>query len=117
MLAGLSEEYLVSLLALTETFTGWVTLPSIKLSSTPRIVTVCAVFQLAAVKVSEEVTAVPSVGSGTMETVTFAVGCVARFTVKVAVAPASLVIIGEVGVRTKAAVSLSSLLLTDTSAA
>ncbi len=59
---------------------------------TPVTVTVCAVFQLAAVKVSDAGRTVPSVASlDERPTVTSAVGCEFRTTVNVAVPPASVV--------------------------
>src|SRR5258706_415092 len=99
MLAAASAEYFASVLALTETLTEYETLPSTMPSSTPRIVTVCGVLQLAAEKVSDDATGVPSVVSlETIEKVTLAVGCVARTTVNVACPPASVVVSPLVGV-------------------
>ncbi len=67
-------------------------LPSTRSSLAPVTVTVCAVFQFAAVKVSVVVLSVPSVASSPLRvTVTSAVGALSSFTVNVLVAPASVV--------------------------
>ena len=80
-------------------------------------VTVCGVFQLAVVKVTDAGLTVPSVVSLELSpTVTLAVGCEARTTVKVAVPPASVVVSPEVGVTVMPAASLSVLLTTTSSA-
>ena len=66
--------------------------PSSRLSSTPVTVTVCAVFQLLVVNVSDEALRECSVLSApVMETVTSAVGLSSRTTVNVEVEPASVV--------------------------
>ena len=66
--------------------------PSTMESSTPEIVTVWAVFQLAAVKVSVSLLREFSVESRpVIETVTSAVGAASRTTVNVDVEPASVV--------------------------
>ena len=73
--------------------------PSSRLSSTPVTVTVCAVFQFAAVNVSDAGLTVPSVVSFELSPiVTSAVGCASSTTVKVAVPPASVVVSPLVGV-------------------
>ena len=79
------------------------------------MVTVCATFQFAAVKITLAGLTVPSVTSFEIKPiVTSAVGCEVRTTVKVAVPPASLVVSPDVGVTVMPAVSLSRL-VTDTS--
>ena len=72
--------------------------PSTMESSTPVMVTVCAVFQLAVVKVSvlvplrvEPLREFSVASSPVMETVTSAVGAASRTTVNVDVEPASVV--------------------------
>ena len=85
------------------------------LSLTPVIVTVCVVFQLAAVKVRLDGETVPSaVLLEVSPMVTLAVGWLVRTTVKVAVPPASVVVNPLVGVTVMPAASLS-VLVTDTS--
>ena len=60
-------------------------------SSTPVTVTVCAVFQSVAVKVSDDGDALPSLVSPLVAaTVTAAEGCVTSATVNVAVPPSSV---------------------------
>ena len=85
-------------------------------SSTPVTVTVCAVFQLAGVNVSDAGATVPSVRSQELSpTVTSAVGWVLSTTVNVAVPPASVVTSPATGFTVMPAVSLS-VLVTATSA-
>ena len=80
-------------------------------------VTVCGVFQLAAVKVNVAGDTVPSVVSlDEMPIVTSAAGCVLSTTVNVAVPPASVVTRPAIGVTVIPAVSLSWF-VTETSAA
>src|SRR5437016_2846648 len=95
----------------------WYTMsPSSRLSSTPVTVTVCGVFQLADVKVSEAGATVPSVVSSELSPiVTGAVGWLVSLTANVAVAPASDVTSPLVGNTTIPAES-SSVVATDTSA-
>lgn len=82
----------------------YATKPSASASSTPVTVTVCATFQFTLVKVSEAGETVPSVVSlEASGTVTSPCGWRPSFTVKVAVAPRSLVARPEVGVTTKPA--------------
>src|SRR5436853_608407 len=79
--------------------------------------TVRARFQLAGMKVSDETETVPSaVLVEEIGTVTLAVGLESRTTVKVSVAPASVVVRPEVGATVMPAVS-SSVLVRETSAA
>ena len=78
-------------------------------------VTVCATFQLPAVKVSSDVETVPSVRSAlVMAMVTSSVGWLLSTTSNVACPPASVVIRPEVGFTTMPAVS-SSWLVAETS--
>ena len=92
-----------------------VMLPSSRLSSTPVTVTVCGVFQLADVNVTEVGLTVPSVVSLLLSpTVTSAVGCAVSTTVNVAVPPASVVVNPLVGVTVMPDASLS-VFVTDTS--
>src|SRR5512133_3613422 len=84
-------------------------------SSTPVTVTVCGVFQLAALNVNEDVETAPSAVFGlAIEIVTFAVGWLVSTTVNDACAPASVVVSPLVGVTVTPAVSLS-ILVTETS--
>ena len=70
--------------------------PSKILSSIPVTVTVCAVFQLAALKTSEAILTVPSLVSlELMGMVTSAVGSELSRTVKFTLPPASVVVVPE----------------------
>ncbi|MFB8796781.1 MAG: hypothetical protein U7126_21750 [Microcoleus sp.] len=78
--------------------------------------TVCATFQLALVKVTVDLSTIPSVVLLLVNgMVTSAVGCVFSLTVNVAVPPASVVVNPVVGLTVIPAVSLS-VLVTATSA-
>ena len=83
--------------------------PSSRPSLTPVTVTVCAVFQFAAVKVSDAGAdrALGRVVRADSPTVTSAVGCASSTTVNVAVPPASVVVSPLVGVTVIPDVSLS----------
>jgi hypothetical protein len=92
--------------------------PSTTASSTPVTVTVCATFQFALVKTRLAGLTVPSAGLLEVRAmVTFAVGCVLRTTVKVAVPPASFVVSGVVAAVTVIPAASLSLFVTSTSAA
>ena len=85
-------------------------MPSTVESATPVTVTVCAVIQLLPVKVSVSTDTVPSVGtSEATDTVTSAVGSVASRTARLALPPASVVVVPEGVVTTTPAVSSSVL--------
>ena len=92
------------------------TAPSTRKSSTPVTVTVCGVFQLPLVNVTEDGTVPSAVFELVRPIVTFAVGCEVSTTVNVAAPPASVVVKPLVGVTVIPAESLS-VLLTDTSLA
>ena len=71
----------------------YATAPSTRKSSTPVTVTVCGVFQLPLVNVTEDGLTVPSAVFELLNPiVTFAVGCDVSTTLKVAVPPASVVV-------------------------
>src|SRR5882672_4550277 len=92
------------------------TVPSETASSTPATVTICAMFQIALVKVSNAGETVPSVRSSELSAiVTFATGWLVRTTVNVAVSPVSVVDRPLIGVTVTLAES-SSVVLTETSA-
>ncbi len=83
--------------------------PSTRSSFAPVTVTVCAVFQLAAVKVRVVALRLPSVASRPVRvTVTSAVGWELSLTVKLSVLPLSLVVSVAL-LRVRPALSLSSL--------
>ena len=69
------------------------TFPSMMLSSTPVTVTVCAVFQLAFVKVNGVLTVVSPVSLEVTVRTTFDAGCAFRTTVKVSVVPVSATLV------------------------
>eukprot|EP00755_Sulcionema_specki_P005797 Sspe_Gene.33742::Locus_16450_Transcript_1_1_Confidence_1.000_Length_6022::g.33742::m.33742 len=111
---GETLEYLGSVLVGVPTVTVKAESPSATLSSTPVMVTVCSVFQVAVVKVrvaGEQVAS--AVGATVTGTVTAAVGAVARTMATVVFPPASVVVNGVAGTTVTPAVS-SSRLVTDT---
>ena len=70
-----------------------VIVPSIRLSSTPVTVTVCAEFQFPDVKVIELVTVASPVSLEEIDRTTFELGCASNTTVKVSVVPVSATLV------------------------
>ena len=100
--------YAGSVLAAVPVTMEYAMVPSTTKSSTPVTVTVCAIFQFAAVNVSAAGKTVPSVASlDESGIVTSAVGWLVRTTVNVAVPPISVVVRPDVGVTVTPTVSLS----------
>ena len=100
--------------SLTATVMVEVMVPSMRLSSTPVTVTVCAEFQFAEVKVSELVTVASPVSPEVIESTTSEVGPALSTTVKVSVVPVSATLVDPLDCAiVNPAVSLS-VVVTDT---